>query len=699
MKVGIRVHFNHGYSFDQLFSNREKPRRVPLGWDWFVMRCELFFRPKPKTAYFMKQAQQVLKLKGRYVNLSDEELYTALNTSRVLFRLGHETEEDLIDACAIICETAWRIRGERPYPTQIAGTMAMFQSDILTVHQNCIVEMATGEGKTLAMALAAILTGWRGRGCHVVTTNDYLATRDEQTMSQFFQACLLSSASITQDSRPEERKAAYACDITYLTSKEVTADFLRDQMAMGEVNNHIHVLVRSLLGNPVPDLVQRGLYCAIVDEADSVLCDGGSTPLVISMTKDNAPSSEQYNIASEMAGKMKRGIDYRVNKQFREADLTDYGRKRVLESVRNKNTAWAKRTRAIELVIQAIEARIFFKESEHYIVQNEKVIIIDEATGRIMPDHEWQDGIHQAVSAKEKVEVVPPRSTCAQSTFQDFFLRYKFLGGMTGTAWEARKEFLQFYRLNIVRIPSYRLCIRYISRQFFCVSKEEKLQNILENIIFERSKGRAILVGTKSVKSSEEISKVLTDADIHHAVLNAVLHEYESEIVELAGQYQIVTVATNMAGRGTDILLDPVVRESGGLHVILTELHSAIRIDRQLHGRAGRQGDPGTVAEIISLEDDLFKNLPLWIYSCMAAMLKLFHVKERHKKIWMVSILDKLIGAKIKSYFKKTIHKILWKIALLYQYLGDKKMFHQRKSMIKNNHNLADMLSYTGKKR
>ncbi len=652
-------------TYDRFFAGRDKPRRIPLGWDWAVARCEMLFTPRPKAARLLEQARQVLALEEECAALAEGELQSRLGAARDVFRLGRETGADLVRALALVRETAFRVRRERPYLPQVAGALGLLR--------NCIVEMATGEGKTLTAALAAVISGWRGQGCHVVTSNDYLAARDAADLADLYRACLLSAASITQEKTPEERRAAYAGDITYLTGKEVTANFLRDQLALGRVNTYPRLLARALAGGKTPLPVQRGLACAIVDEADSVLCDGGATPLIISAPKENAPSPEQYLAASRLADGLRIGNDYQVNRKFREAALTELGRRKVLVSLDIPGAAWARRARALELVLQAVEAREFFQSSVHYVVREGKVVIVDEATGRIMPDHEWRDGLHQAVSAKEGVEVAPPRATSAQSTFQDFFLRYKILGGMTGTAWEARREFLQFYRLAVVRLPTHRPCLRRLAHRAFHPTRAEKLRDIVNETVKEHAKGRAVLVGTKSIEASDRVSAALSGAGLAHEVLNAVQHEREAEIIALAGREKAVTVATNMAGRGTDIKLEASVRDRGGLHVILTELHESVRVDRQLHGRAGRQGDPGTVAEIISLEDDLFAVVPAWV--------------------------RRLLGALLTTKFAaRKAGAIAWKIAALCQWLGDRRAFGRRRRMVKSNSYFADMLSYSGKR-
>ncbi len=651
-------------SLQALFDGRRAPRRVPLGWDWFVLRCELLFEKKLQTSLLLQQAHEVLRLEKTLSALSLTELQEKLDEKRILFRLNKESLKDYPESLAVLGEIAHRIRKERPYKTQIAGALGILHG--------CIVEMATGEGKTLTASLAAIIAAWRGKGCHVVTSNDYLAARDAEILQDFYKACLVTCASITQESKTEERQRAYAADITYLTSKEAAADFLRDQMNLGESSSYARVLAQNLVGVTAPTLVQRGLHCAIVDEADSVLCDGGNTPLIISTPRENAPRVEQYVSASHIANAMKSGKDFRINRLYREVKLTDLGKKTVLQSILPPNT-WAQRSRAIELVTQALEAREFFKKEVHYIVHEEKVVIVDESTGRIMPDHEWRDGLHQAVAAKEGVEVIPPRSTSAQTTFQDFFLRYHSLSGMTGTAWEARKEFLHFYRKHVVRIPTYRPTMRTRTYRAFHRTEQEKFRDIVACVQECHKAGRPVLVGTKSIKASESISAALSMQNINHEVLNALQHDKEADIIARAGAPSSITVATNMAGRGTDIKLSPAVRDKGGLHVILTEMHSSARIDRQLYGRCARQGDPGTYADIISMEDDLFFTLPPWLTALLRGLLRI-HI------------------------FKKCTHALLWRIARLCQYRGDARARRMRKAMIKNNHQFEDMISYSGKR-
>jgi preprotein translocase subunit SecA len=661
-------------ALERFFLGRDKPRQAPLGWDWIVGRCELLFVPRPQARLLLAQAAAVLDRESLCAPLSDKVLRENIAAMRALFRLGRESEADRLAALALLREAAFRTLGEKPYLTQMAGALGLMR--------DCVVEMATGEGKTLTAALAATVAGWRGMGCHVLTANDYLAGRDEAAMRPFYQACGVSSAAVTQGCAQEERRSAYACAVTYLTSKEAAADFLRDQMALGQTHSYAHALIDSLAAaggggasplreKPQARLVQRGLFRAIVDEADSVLCDGGSTPLIISVAADNAPAAEQYLAASALAETLRRGADYKINQRFREAKLTDPGRKKVMRSLSAGTRAWAAPARALELTTQAVEAREFFQQAVQYVIQDGKAIIVDEATGRIMPDHEWRDGMHQAVAAKEGLEVRPPRATNAQTTFQDFFLRYKSLGGMTGTAWEARRELLQFYNAFVVRMPTHKPCLRTVEYRAFHAAQAEKLRDVARLAGRCRDRGRPVLVGTRSIGASEKVSAALREAGIPHEVLNAVQHEREAEIVAKAGQAGAVTVATNMAGRGTDIKLGQGVRELGGLLVILTEMHESRRIDRQLHGRAGRQGDPGSVAEIICLEDEIFTTVP-------RPALRLLRLLGR-------------AGKPLRLPF------LAWKTAAWCQWLGNRRAFRLRRQMVLAGRKFAEMISYSGK--
>jgi len=405
-----------------------------------------------------------------------------------------------------------------------------------------------------------------------------------------------------------QRRSAYQADITYCTNKEVCADFLRDRLALGTLRGLPMALLTKIAqgaGAGTDRLVMRGLHYAIIDEADSVLIDEAVTPLIISGEAPNEEQVEAFTQAADMAAGFAPGDDYRVNQRYREVDLTPSGKKKLDRLAEPLGGLWAGRRRREELLTQALTARELFVLDKQYIVDDGKVVIVDEFTGRLMPDRTWRDGLHQAIEAKERLEVNPPKDTYARISFQRFFRLYKKLSGMTGTGAEAWREFWQIYHLPVVLIPTNRPCIRKHLADRIFVTQQAKWSAIVEEIRRLHATGRPVLVGTRSVQASEHLSRLLEAEGLEHQVLNAVRHAEEAQIVAGAGQTGRITVATNMAGRGTDIKLGRGVPEMGGLAVIGTERHESGRIDRQLYGRAARQGDPGTAQAIVSVEDEL----------------------------------------------------------------------------------------------
>jgi preprotein translocase subunit SecA len=470
--------------------------------------------------------------------------------------------------------------------------------------------MATGEGKTLAATMPATIAGWRGKGCHIVTHNDYLAKRDAEWMGPIYRFCGLTVASVEQGMHPPDRRQAYLADITYCTNKEVTADFLRDRLALGRLQGLPAALMAKIAdgaGSGTDRLVQRGLHYAIVDEADSILIDEAVTPLIISGEAPNPEQVEAFRQAARLATALEITHHYKVNQRYREVDLTEAGKERLGELCKPIGGIWAGARRREELVTQALTAREFYLRDKQYVVDSEKVVIVDEFTGRLMPDREWRDGLHQAVSAKEAIVIQPPKDTYARLSFQRFFRQYRKLAGMTGTAAEAWREFWQIYHLPVVTIPTNRPCIRQVLPDRVYATDDVKWAAIVEEIRRIHATGRPLLVGTRSVRASEHLAQLLWAVGLEPAVLNAVRHAEEAQVVAGAGQEGCITVATNMAGRGTDIKLGRGIAERGGLHVIATERHEAGRIDRQLFGRCARQGDPGTAQAIVSLEDELVR--------------------------------------------------------------------------------------------
>jgi preprotein translocase subunit SecA len=554
----------------------------------------------PRRSRFLRRAARVLALEGEYRDLTDARLREAGDDLRAVFRCGKETGEHLERAYAVVREAARRQVGLTAFRVQVAGALAL--------DAGCVAEMATGEGKTLSATLPATIAGWRGKGCHVVTHNDYLAARDAEWMQPLYRFCGLRVAAIQQGMDPADRRDAYGADITYCTNKEVTADFLRDRLALGRLQGLPEALMARITegaGRGTDRLVQRGLHCAIVDEADSLLIDEAVTPLIISGEAPNPEQVDAFQTGAELAAALEPGRDFRVSHRFRDVDLTPAGKERLEELAAGLGGIWAGARRREELVTQALTAREFYLRDKQYIVQEEKVVIVDEFTGRLMPDREWRDGLHQAVEAKETIEVNPPKDTYARLSFQRFFRLYRKLSGMTGTAAEAWREFWQIYHLPVVTIPTNRPCIRRHFRDRVYATEDAKWKAIVEEIRRVHETGRPLLVGTRSVRSSEHLSRMLTEEGLEHQVLNAVRHAEEAQVTAGAGQMGRITVATNMAGRGTDIKLGRGVAERGGLHVVATERHEAGRIDRQLFGRAARQGDPGSAVAIVSLEDEL----------------------------------------------------------------------------------------------
>ncbi|MBL8745598.1 MAG: prepilin peptidase [Phycisphaerae bacterium] len=549
---------------------------------------------------FASRAERVLQLESEMASLPSRQFAEETVSLRVRFRASREEPHDVVRALAVIREAAWRETGMRPFPVQIAGALAL--------NAGCIAEMATGEGKTLTATLPAIIAGWRGRGCHIVTVNDYLARRDAEWMNPVYRACGVTVAWITGDSTPAQRRAAYSADVTYATNKEVAADFLRDRLLLGGVRSLAGALAsEASRGSRFDHLVQRGLECAVVDEADSVLLDEAVTPLIISGDSPNPIQKRAMIEAMQIASELAAASDYTVDVRRNEISLTPSGLERACALSKHLGGVWSGRRRTEELVVQALTARLLFHEGKHYLVRDKSVVIIDEQTGRAMPDRTWRDGLHQAIEAKESLDINAPKETLARISFQRFFRLYRSLSGMTGTASEEAGELWRTYRLPVVVIPPNRPSRREQRPDRVFASAADKWAALTDEIERLHAVGRPVLIGARTVEQSERLSQLLSQRRLPHEVLSALRHEREAAIIEHAGETGRITIATNMAGRGTDIRLGAGVAEKGGLHVIAAERHESPRIDRQLFGRAGRQGDPGSAQAFISMEDELFQ--------------------------------------------------------------------------------------------
>jgi len=595
-------------------------------------------------------------------------LKTRLSEFRDIFTLGKEDHQILNEAFAAIREVCFRTVEMKPYKVQVAGAIA--------IEKGCVAEMSTGEGKTLTAALPAVLAGWRGKGCHIMTSNSYLACRDAEQMAPVYQYCGLTVAGLAPDDNDSlVRKNAYLADITYCTNADVAADFLRDQLALGKGNSPVHELLKTVAG--VDDYtpaktVLRGLACAIVDEADSVLIDDGVTPLLISGESRSAEKEQMFLDAKEMAQLFTEGKDYFINERYKEIVIKPSGYDIIKRESKRLKGVWSGIVRSKELINQALTVKHFFIKDKQYIIDEGKVVIVDEATGRLMKDRFWQSGTHQAVEAKEGVDITADKETFARISFQRFFRFYKTLGGMTGTAKEARHELFYYYNLKVVSIPTNRKCIRKPYPDKIYITKKQKWDAVIEEIQQIHKEKRPILVGTAHIRDSESLSRRLAGLRLEHQVLNAVYHAQEAKIVATAGKSGSIVIATNMAGRGTDIKLSEPSRKYGGLHVIATERFDSSRIDRQLYGRCSRQGDPGSAIAIICLDDMLIRKY-----------LRLFKLPIK----WLSTIF---------SHNGRTLFPHFFPIFRIAQFFSVIQGRRQRKSVLQSDDWLKNMLGFAG---
>ena len=511
-------------------------------------------------------------------------------------------EQRAVACFALVREAAWRTLGQRHYDTQIRGGWLMLNG--------MLAEMETGEGKTLTATLPACTAALAGIPVHVITANDYLAGRDAELMAPVYKLLGLRVGAVSEQVRePDARRQAYACDITYCTPKQVAFDYLRDRVAMGSRRGRLDLQLRQLSGQggDGAPLLLRGLCFAIVDEADSVLIDDAGTPLVLSREVDNPLAEQTYRQALDIAAQLEQGLDYRLQARYHDVEFTARGRASLHEQVAGLTAPWQRQRDAETLVSQALQASHCYLKDRDYLVRDDKVQIIDGNTGRVMADHSWELGLHQMVEAKEGCKITGERQTLARISYQCFFRRYLHLSGMTGTAREVAGELWSVYGLEVVRLPTLRPLRRRAGGERVYTSAVAKWQAVAARAAELQRSGRPLLIGTSSVEDSEQLSDVLTGVGIDHCVLNARQDSLEAEIVARAGQAGAVTVATNMAGRGTDIKLQQGVAECGGLHVIAADRNEARRVDRQLFGRCGRQGDPGSFEAMLSLQDAILK--------------------------------------------------------------------------------------------
>jgi preprotein translocase subunit SecA len=509
------------------------------------------------------------------------------------------SEELVARVFAVVREAAGRLLNMRPYDVQLLGGRVMLDGRI--------AEMETGEGKTLTATLPACAAALAGIPVHIVTVNDFLVLRDAAWMKPLYAFLGLTVGTITEGMSPEARRAAYACDITYCTNKQLAFDYLKDRLMLGQESRPLHLQIEGLHAEHprTRRLLLRGLCFVIVDEADSVLVDEARTPLIISSTGDASEERRIYAEAIAVARELESGLDFSIRPREREVDLTPRGGQRAADLAAPYGGVWIGPRRREELVRRALSALYLFQRDKQYLVRSGKVQIVDEYTGRVMADRSWERGLHQMIEAKEGCEISGRQETLARISYQRFFRRYLRIAGMTGTAREVARELWSVYRLPVVTIPTNRPVRRQRLPDEVHLTAEAKWQAIVASLRRLHEQGRPVLVGTRSVAASEHLSAMLEVAGLPHQVLNARQDQEEAKIIAAAGERGRITVATNMAGRGTDIRLGPGVADLGGLHVLATERHDARRIDRQLYGRGGRQGDPGSFQAIVSLEDEI----------------------------------------------------------------------------------------------
>jgi len=594
-------------------------------------------KSKREIKKLSKMVDAIEALDEKMQALSDDELRAKTREFKDRLIAGETLDDLLVEAFAVVREAADRVLHMKPYRVQLMGGIVL--------HQGRIAEMKTGEGKTLVSTLPAYLNALEGKGVHIVTVNDYLAERDANWMGQVHRFLGLSVGVILNEYNNADRKAAYNCDITYITNNELGFDYLRDNMVMYK-----------------KDLVQRDLHYAIVDEVDSVLIDEARTPLIIS--GQGTKSTDLYKACDVLAQNMERGTsdgelskidaimgidieedgDFLVNEKDKQVMLTAEGVKKVEEFFHIKNLANPKNLEIQHNVILALRAHNLMFKDKDYVVKDGEVLIVDEFTGRIMPGRRYSDGLHQAIEAKEHVEIKDESRTLATITFQNFFNKYDKKAGMTGTAKTEEKEFIDIYGMDVVEIPTNKPVARIDHEDSVYLTKKEKLNAVVEEIEKTHKTEQPVLVGTVNIAVSEELSSLLTQKEIKHSVLNAKFHKFEAEIISHAGEKGAVTIATNMAGRGTDIKLGEGVTELGGLKIIGTERHESRRIDNQLRGRAGRQGDPGESKFYLSLEDDLMR---LFGSEKMMKVYKALKVPEGHE------IQDKSVSKQIEKAQKR----------------------------------------------
>jgi preprotein translocase subunit SecA len=562
------------------------------------------FSPAPvSSALALRRQRQFLDAaeskRGGVRGLPDSALQARIRQVRARLAAEGFADEVVAEAFALVREATHRALGAEQFATQLIAARIMLA--------NQLAEMATGEGKTLAAGLTAATAALAGVPVHVITSNDYLVDRDAEYLGPMYRLAGLSVGAVTRPLDQAQRRAAYGCDITYCTAKELTFDYLRDRIVRRHLQSELHDRVRRLDGDETrpAGLLLRGLWMAVVDEADSILIDEARTPLILSQPRVNPQQQAYVEQALRIAPFLTAGRDFRLDPSTQHAELTPAGRDELAKRAASLGGLWQDRRHREDIVALALVAHHLLFRDQHYLVSDRKIVMIDQTTGRVAPGRVWSRGLHQLLEAKEGCPPSGEMETIAQITYQRFFPRYLRLCGMSGTLAEAQAELRAVYGLRVERVPLRKPCRRISLGTRVFTTREDKWQFVVERVRQMQRAGRPVLIGTDSVADSDQLSIRLAAARLEHQVLNARQDREEAAIVARAGERGRITVTTNMAGRGTDIRLAPGVAERGGLHVICCQHNSSPRIDRQLHGRAARQGDPGSVETVLSLQDGL----------------------------------------------------------------------------------------------
>ncbi len=645
------------------------PGRLPEGADRLGDWLRGVLRRRPAHAReLQRQARACAEACAALAHCDEADLSQRLTVAREAVRCDPLAARGrLVEAFAIVGEAAFRALGLRPYPVQFMGALAL--------HHGWLAEMATGEGKTLTVSLAAVLAAWSGRPCHVVTANDYLAERDAQHMRLLYEHCGVKVASVVAGLEHQDRPERYDADVVYLTAKELLADHLRDQLAARSGADPGRLALRRWLGVPVSPrmsvLLVRGLHTAIVDEADNVLIDEAVTPLILSAPRESLGLAEAVRVVAALADAVVVGRDYELLPRQRTVNIGQGGRRALAALDSALPAVWRPEPRREELLRQALTVRHFIRRDHQYIVDDGKIVLLDEFTGRMTPGRTLTAGLHQAVEAREGLEVTDPSESLGQMSFQSFFRRFPRLAGTSGTAREARGELWRIYGLGVLPVPTHRPRQARTEPVRVFETAEGKWAAVVELVESLHREGHPVLVGVRSVQASQQVADRLQTRGLPFALLNAVLHAQEAHIVMRAGEPGRITVATNMAGRGTDVSLAQGVADSGGLQVVIAEANESGRIDRQLAGRCGRQGDPGRVWTLLSLEDGLPERF-LWP-AARAALL---------------ATMRSIGGARGNAMAARSLRLAQWR--------AEADAFARRRSVLKNDDWLDQALPFEG---